>query len=408
MLLLCAYVFTFLFALSDLYLVAAVADEIKWVSSNHLSEWFQPWELCILNTSSADIGKKDLMHKCMKDMGADKDNSRVFHCRAGGAYHGNSCWEMDPSQHSFKERVHLTSAVAGYDDPGQRHLQYALASAARQNASLLLLGDSLMYQFGVAFTCELRRKSSILDDRPMWKSDFPVPSIQLQNPTRVIPSDLVRYDIFQQEDGIGSVLRSRLDEFLRVSRRVFVLISGGAHSNHRDIMKIGALRTLRLMHSISELNPNVVFMYMETPATHFNTSNGYWKHAQTPCVPILDPSPEADWRNYIVHQYIREYNLTSIRIVHLRKLTEPLYREHVLGNFKDCTHYCWTPMMYQYVFAQIANIVESAEAADPVHNVKAPAVDDPIPTKDVAASSYRPLKPVGRIVSWQQFVHDND
>lgn len=331
--------------------------EVQWVASSNLSLWYQPWELCILNTSSTEMKKKALMAKCMKDHGKDRDNVVGFHCRAGGAFHGSPCWDMDSTQHSFRERKHLTRAVVGYDDPSRSYLQEAVAGAARQNASLLMIGDSLMYQFGVAATCELRRQYSIIDDRPAFSSDFPSPYIQLREPRWNVPSRLVRIDIYHNGADIERLLMDAIGEFLAISQRVYVIISGGVHCNHRHLMEQLARTTLRTMHNITERHPNIVFLYLETPATHFDTSNGYWNRSQTHCVAIRDLSPTADWRNEIVRRYIQEHSLTNIRMIYLRKLTEPMHREHVLGNFKDCTHYCWSPMMYQYVFAQIARII---------------------------------------------------
>jgi hypothetical protein len=368
-------------------------DDVKWTSSTRLADWYQPWELCVLNATSPAIGKKDLLTKCTNDYGKDKDHVWGFHCRAGGAYHGNACWQMDPSQHTFQQREYLRRAVQGYDDPGRSYLHEAIVSVAKQKAALLMIGDSLMAQFGVACTCELRRLGLTIDKRNWWDTDFPSPSIQLKEPVASVPSLVVRTDIFARGNTIEPVLRARIREFLNISERVFVLISGGAHSNHRAVMEATALRTLRLLHTISVENPNVVFIYFETPATHFNTSNGYWNYSHTACVPLQDPSPAADWRNLLVRKHIAEHNLTSIRMVYLRKLTEPLYREHVLGNFKDCTHYCWSPMMYQYVFAQVAQIIESVgETLPPAHGHEKPKV------------AYPPLKAVSGVITWQQFV----
>ncbi|KAJ1419895.1 hypothetical protein B484DRAFT_453246 [Ochromonadaceae sp. CCMP2298] len=86
------------------------------------------------------------------------------------------------------------------------------------------------------------------------------------------------------------------------------------------------------------------------------SSNGYWpgvKYSHTlrlACTPLADPSPQADWRNRDIERIVSEKGLFMIKIIPFYNLTAPLWDAHPSGHLKDCTHFCWTPMLYQSVF----------------------------------------------------------
>jgi hypothetical protein len=75
------------------------------------------------------------------------------------------------------------------------------------------------------------------------------------------------------------------------------------------------------------------------------------------CVEIGDLSDDANWRNTDVEMIIRNNNLNEIKMVRFYNLTVPLWTEHVNGHMKDCTHLCWTPMLYQSIFHSMAHAV---------------------------------------------------
>lgn len=101
-------------------------------------------------------------------------------------------------------------------------------------------------------------------------------------------------------------------------------------------------------------------LWRETSAQHFPTPNGYWpgmKYASKmnmTCVPIADQRPESDWRNSVVREIIKK-NKLDISIAPFYNQTVPLWTSHVNGHLQDCTHLCWSPMLYQPLFHFMAN-----------------------------------------------------
>lgn len=309
-----------------------------------------------------------LVNYCLKQYGYDKNNNNGFHCRAGGAYHGNSCWQMNTNQYSFSDRIYLKQVIKGFDNPNISYALDILKLISFSNSSLYMIGDSLLFQLDAAFTCELRRIDGIYVDPLYYVSGLPDPFIILKDNSfkNKIPYYFHRINIFDLNN-LQLIINKIILDYNNTNMRnnnnkVFIIVNGGAHQNHKNVMENLALQTLLYFHNITNLYSNIIFMYLETPASHFDTYNGYYNYTKTNCVPIKNLDPENDWRNYIIHKYINNFklnynNTNNINIIPLRKITEPLYREHVLGNFVDCTHYCWSPMLYQPVFKSIFNII---------------------------------------------------
>jgi hypothetical protein len=92
---------------------------------------------------------------------------------------------------------------------------------------------------------------------------------------------------------------------------------------------------------------------------HFDTPNGYWSNKATKCVPIKDKSPQADWRNYIVKEVIEKEGLHRINqsIIAVHDAFAELPRLHIFGDYRDCTHYCWTPLLYQCHYLRMNEII---------------------------------------------------
>lgn len=106
-------------------------------------------------------------------------------------------------------------------------------------------------------------------------------------------------------------------------------------------------------------------LWRETSAQHFPTPNGYWPgvkysaNLKLQCTAIQDPSLQADWRNRAIENIILQKNLFTIRIVRFYNVTLPLWSAHPNGKLRDCTHFCWFPMLYQYIFHQMRDIAKA-------------------------------------------------
>jgi hypothetical protein len=78
--------------------------------------------------------------------------------------------------------------------------------------------------------------------------------------------------------------------------------------------------------------------------------------AQAPPIPmpITDTSASGDWRNSDIRNIIKEHKLEYVKIVPFYNVSLPLWSMHVNGHLRDCTHFCWSPMLYQSLFHALA------------------------------------------------------
>ena len=46
-------------------------------------------------------------------------------------------------------------------------------------------------------------------------------------------------------------------------------------------------------------------------------------------------------------------------IIPFRSLTEDMWDTHMGGDYADCTHFCWSPMMFQPVFKTLLKAIST-------------------------------------------------
>ena len=137
-----------------------------------------------------------------------------------------------------------------------------------------------------------------------------------------------------------------------------------AQNHYRIDLKI-ALDWLQSMALLPSANNTVAFI--ETLPTHWDLSNGYYaekkrKHVVNNnghcCFEIVNKSFEADWRNSILHEFMRLYGATNYSRITIIPIAEPFREAHTMHSCSstvsskewDCTHYCFFPTMMQYLW----------------------------------------------------------
>lgn len=133
------------------------------------------------------------------------------------------------------------------------------------------------------------------------------------------------------------------------------------------ITAYGFTKVLTTLHQTVIDHPSHVIkvIWRETTAQHFPTPNGYWpgvKYAtnmKLQCTAIQDQSPKADWRNRAIEQIILRHNLFSVQLLRFYNTTLPLWSAHPNGRLRDCTHFCWFPMLYQAIFQKLRDVAIS-------------------------------------------------
>eukprot|EP01039_Chlorochromonas_danica_P005050 gene5050-5545_t len=218
-------------------------------------------------------------------------------------------------------------------------LRYFFRQLARKEGILLLLGDSVMQQFYSALACELEREQVWNDPNYFMNTDeLRIVSFPKLNTTAAIRFIPMYHLVNGRYDRIPNATMTNLQKHMKED----ILL------NYKTIVIVANMG----LHYVD--NPVVGF------TQHFPTSNGYWpgvRYAQgmkIGCIPIQDLSPQADWRNRIIEDIIRNDKLYKIEIIPFYNLTASLWSEHPNGHLRDCTHFCWSPFLYQPIFHALA------------------------------------------------------
>lgn len=353
----------------------------KWVPSAKLGQWLHPFDMCLLQ-DARNISVQEIEADCKKTLTpASSTSLPPVRCRIGNTWPSKSAY-CDPRDIPFAHRQNLKNAIVGYDNPNDQTLRKFFRVLARREGALLLLGDSVMQQFFSAIACELEREQVWTDPNQFTNTDE-VRQVSFQGlntsaAIRFIPMyHLVngRYD--RVPNATMTNLQHQMSAILQAHKSIVILANMGLHYvdnpvagfSKDDYYKQMHI-VLTYLHSVAAAHPgkDIHVLWRETTAQHFPTANGYWpgvKYAtnmKVGCVPIKDPSPAADWRNRMVEQIVRRGNLFKVKIMPFYNITVPLWSEHPNGNLRDCTHFCWTPLLYQSVFHALLKTIRQGKA----------------------------------------------
>ena len=128
-----------------------------------------------------------------------------------------------------------------------------------------------------------------------------------------------------------------------------------------------------LAEKYAQQRKHITFVWAEQVTQHWPTDNGYFLTGKgvsraSLCTPLINMTESADWRNDIVWQsFLRDGSgwrrrldslapYARVRVLNFRALTSDMSDFHMRQQKKDCTHYCYTPMMYQSIYHQLAQI----------------------------------------------------
>jgi hypothetical protein len=163
---------------------------------------------------------------------------------------------------------------------------------------------------------------------------------------------------------------------LQMKDSVILLVNTGIWYNskseyHAALSKVTAL--LLKLARVWQHHPvpkYIAIVFAETSSQHFLTPNGYYDksiHRNTSkdafCQPINDTSN--DWRNDILwNDFIRgpwgeslsAMSHVLLEVLPMHALTRDLADLHVRQGHHDCTHYCYSPMLYQPIYSSLERI----------------------------------------------------
>jgi hypothetical protein len=381
----------------------ASTDVSEWQKSTHLEKWYQPLDLCLLSDRrnvSIDVIVKDCLAKIPKE----GPPIQPVRCRVGNTWPSRSAY-CDPEDIPLADREHLLSSIPGLDDPSANPLRDFVRILSKRKGLLLMIGDSVMQQFYSALACELEREG-IWDDPAKFTNTDETRTVALPSSNTSRPEDVAtdasatlqflpiyhlvngRYDRVPQ--AALHHLRNALKQALSKYRTIVILINMGLHyvdnpvaGFSKDDYAQQMTTVLTTLHQtvIDHPDHTIKVLWRETTAQHFPTPNGYWPgvkyatHMRLQCTAIQDGSPQADWRNRAIEQIIVQHNLFSVQIVRFYNITLPLWSAHPNGRLRDCTHFCWFPMLYQSIFHRLREVVLPWETPKPNNAIKASRSD---------------------------------
>lgn len=371
-------IFSYVIFYVQLLCVEMKADPVEsvtfsWRPSQHLAEWYTPFDLCIINNDTA-APHQSILQRCVELALRDSptETQRLpMRCTAGNSWPSRSefCSAEDmPMSH----RTNLRASLSPYDDPAAKPLESFFRRLATERGALLLVGDSVMQQFFGAVACELEREQVWKHPSKFHNTDevqfVKVEGSDFASPVRFVPIYHMvngRYDRIPHANMYR--LKTTLVEWVEQYQSVVLLVNMGLHYVDNPVpsftpkdyqqqmtMVLGYLNELAA--SVNSGARRLRVFWRETSAQHFPTPNGYWpgqRYSDTmrlECAPVSDARPEADWRNRIIEKIVASRKLTQIKTIKFYNATLPLHTGHPNGKLKDCTHFCWTPMLYQSIF----------------------------------------------------------
>ena len=157
---------------------------------------------------------------------------------------------------------------------------------------------------------------------------------------------------------------------------IIVIQSGTWYNNEqafKECMTVVFAAALELAEKYAKVRKHVTLVWAEQVTQHWPTKNGYFLSGKgiglkPLCHPLKNSSFAADWRNDIVwSSFLSDsspwkqkldslYPYSRIRTLNFRALTSDMSDFHMRQQKKDCTHYCYTHMMYQPIYYQLAAI----------------------------------------------------
>ena len=334
------------------------------------------------------------------------DDIKTFRCRLGGTFHMRPC-VLNQYPQNMTKFSHLKKVVVGYDEPDSTYILQMFNDLARSNSSLIMMGDSVLQQLLYGVSCEAEREHMLPYNIGIRRHYEHMPvSIVKRNITMKINIPI----LFETVNRYNNENHAKSSKFLElhkdtIENHMVVLNAGLWYNTVNDEMQdpdIGMNATLdrygysyqqwyidemiSFLKSFDEFAiqyPKKTFsiVYISTTAQHYNSSNGYFHKnysyidnnhttAGGKCFAYNSlknsQNPAADWRNALMYAHVlpsdtmktlRSRNNTQFSIIDMHTLTKPLHDIHpIQGGTGDCTHYCYTPMLYQPIYHELSMI----------------------------------------------------
>lgn len=329
-------------------------------------------------------------------------------CGVGLGHVGHVCYPP------YSSRLHFKRGLVGYSDGSKQTLTDTFTRLAQLNVSVVFIGDSTTRQKVVAMDCQLKRES--------WKNYISGLTYRSILPchskmTIGLNKGVTTLDLHQismgpnskqcLEGGVGNTnhivgvyenARHIVNYINKVENRSVLLLANlGLWYNDVDSFDVAVPHVLNWLKDVSMTGgegtgaKNIVAWH-ETMRQHYDSDigNGYfikevvdakeasWNtetfnyfynvtvkdwHVPNCCQDIRLPGN--DWRNEIVTKHVKEKKLEkNIMMLDFADATTALSDMHICHPYfkDDCTHYCFSPLLFQPLWYQLQNISIYMEA----------------------------------------------
>ena len=323
---------------------------------------------------------KSEMLRCAKQVGYP--SKPYLRCRLGNPLYHVRLSIGSPV--NMQVLPHLSQVIAGYDNPSRSYLKEFLVVISQRDESILLVGDSSMEQLANFMTCEEERVGMHPFEFVQYRKVVNVDGAQLE-------VDVQKVGKFDAK-AVQKLLNTSHTILQEKRENLFLVINTGLWYTEKSEFADDMLHLFQALEQIvrqaQQLHRFLTIVWMETPAQHFATTSGYYTnqtearqqvrvHSVNKTCPPLDKNSlfhkeeeeyENDWRNDIIwKKYIHGrfghdlsgLDFVQLGVLNLRAVTRDLFDIHIRENSNrdaDCTHFMFTPMLYQFIYHQLLNI----------------------------------------------------
>jgi hypothetical protein len=243
--------------------------------------------------------------------------------------------------------------------------------------TLSFVGDSVTQQAYAALECEFRRRGYNVSSREVYSMDgtnliteFWRRSLSQHVSFRVHNSKATKTSTKSPAFRLFPLFRTNLDAVpLIVNHSDVILFDHGLHYTPKEMRQFKN-DMLQFTWSMIDEGPQIPMIWRETSAQHFNQSDGYYLDYDTynntkQCVPFnITEYPQRHHHDVMRHVYNNSKpiqskidNTTSfsnvdrrsklLRMIPFREYTSHFHDLHPRG---DCTHFCYLPSFWLYLW----------------------------------------------------------
>lgn len=368
-----------------LLLVRGSAQSLVWrpLSASELQAWYSPVERCMLANNDTAQPTNHLKQRC-------GDRSRYLGCHVGMGYHGVPCFAPLAGRSGF------LSGFEGFTDASARPLERLVHGLVRGNASLVLIGDSLMRQRWQWLECEFKRENAanqVFSVLGSLKEKLPCRTharLRVHDSTRFV--DLFSLALTELRARCGPELGriSHLENTNLIVQQInernqsaLILVNVGLWWSDRKRFADAMPSVAEWLQGLVRMHPRNQVVFVESTAQHWLApdGSGYYGHgyhakqhgleAEAANLSATDAhswhtkvacrasnlTEALDWRNSIASQALRSAG-PRVRFFGLNGTTARLADMHISHPHKvDCTHYCYAPLLWQPLWHLLADAV---------------------------------------------------